>query len=93
MEKSTLEALQILQEECAEVIQIISKIQRFGLASCHPKEPNVSNHDNLIMEVGDIVALITILVEKDILSERELEVAAQNKMKKLKIWSNIFKDE
>jgi hypothetical protein len=31
MDPKTKEALDILQEECAEVIQAVSKISRFGL--------------------------------------------------------------
>lgn len=91
MNKSTLETLQILQEECAEVIQIISKIQRFGFDSCHPREPNVTNLDNLRMETGDIMALVSILIEKGIFTNEGLVAAAKNKMEKLEVWSNIFK--
>lgn len=34
--KKDWDALNILQEECAEIIQAISKIRRFGLHSVNP---------------------------------------------------------
>jgi NTP pyrophosphatase (non-canonical NTP hydrolase) len=95
MEKLTpsqTEIINILSEECAEVIQIISKIHRFGLHSCHPSEPAVSNLDNLHQEVGDILAMIALCVDFGLLEEHNLEIASKKKMEKLKKWSNIFKD-
>ena len=33
------EVLDILQEECAEVIQAVSKIRRFGISNLKPGKP------------------------------------------------------
>lgn len=67
IEPRTIEYLEILQEECAEVIQAISKIKRFGLDSYHPADPDkVSNFHHLIVELGDIQGMIRLLSETDL---------------------------
>jgi NTP pyrophosphatase (non-canonical NTP hydrolase) len=86
------EALGILQEECAEVIQEVSKIRRFGLDTLHYKS-GVKHSTMLEMEVGDVLALIDILVDQGVLDRAGLEVATENKKLKLQQWSNIFKGE
>ena len=43
------EVLNLLQEECAEVIQAISKVRRFG------KEANI---EDLCKEIGDMLYLV-----------------------------------
>ena len=85
------EALGILQEECAEVIVEVSKCRRFGLNSRHYKS-GLLHTEMLEIEVGDMLALVDILVEKGILNVDNLNKAKYNKIEKLKIWSNIFKD-
>lgn len=61
-----MELLGILQEECAEVIQIISKIRRFGIDSYNPTEdPNVTNMDLLNLEIADVQALVEMIKETD----------------------------
>lgn len=85
------EALGILQEECAEVIVEISKCRRFGLDSKNYKT-DLLHTEMLEIEVGDMLALVDILVEKGILNVDNLNKAKYNKIEKLKIWSNIFKD-
>ena len=87
------EVVNILSEECAEVIQIISKIQRFGLDSCHPNEPNVTNLDNLHSELGDLLAMVGICINIKLIEEEKLALAVDRKVEKLKKWSTIFKDE
>ena len=67
IEPRTIEYLEILQEECAEVIQAISKIKRFGLASYNPTDPNkVSNYHHLITELGDVQGMIKLLSQTDL---------------------------
>ena len=85
------EALGILQEECAEVIQEVSKIRRFGLDTLHYKT-GLTHSTMLEMEVGDVLALVDILVEQGILDRDGLEIATENKKEKLKQWSGIFKE-
>jgi hypothetical protein len=83
------EALDILQEECAEVIQEVSKCRRFGLDSLHYKT-NLKHSTMLEMEIGDVLALVDILVDRGILNADRLEEAARAKQEKLKQWSKIY---
>ncbi len=85
------EALGILQEECAEVIVEVSKCRRFGIDDIHLKS-GMTHNKMLEIEVGDMLALVDILVEQGVLSAQELEAARANKKEKLKQWSNIFKE-
>lgn len=56
------EALALLSEECNEVGQIIGKILRHGLHSCHPDNPGVTNATMLEKEIADVHAAIDILI-------------------------------
>lgn len=65
-----LELLGILQEECAEVIQIISKIRRFGIDSTYHE--GTSNHYLLNLEIADVLAVIKMLSDTtDTVIDRE----------------------
>ena len=83
--RDTKEVMAILQEECAEVIQAVSKINRFGMDSVWQ---GVSNHQALITEIGDVLAVISILVdETDInINSDDLQKAIDAKFEKLKIF-------
>lgn len=81
--------MDILQEECAEVIQAVSKIRRFGIDNVKPGKPK-TNREHLEEELGDLYAMIDILQELDIVSWAGIEKAAEAKREKLKTWSNIF---
>jgi NTP pyrophosphatase (non-canonical NTP hydrolase) len=89
MNKTTNEVMDILQEECAEVIQAVSKIRRFGIDNHKPGKPK-TNREHLEEELGDLYAMIDILQELDIVSWSGIEKAAEAKREKLKTWSNIF---
>jgi len=89
MDKTTNEVMDILQEECAEVIQAVSKIRRFGIDNVKPGKPK-TNREHLEEELGDLYAMIDILQELDIVSWTNIEKAAEAKREKLKTWSNIF---
>lgn len=84
----TQEALVILQEECAEVIQAVSKCYRFGLDNAH--KSGATQRANLEMEVGDMLALVDILVEQGVVDLNNLNAAKANKIEKLKIWSKLY---
>ena len=91
VEKVT-EILTIAQEECAEVIQVISKIHRFGIGNEHVgSQRGITNTEKLEEEVGDLLAMIDLLVDNGILRTEKLAEAKQRKIDKLHIWSNIFK--
>lgn len=85
----TEQTLNILQEECAEVIQAVSKCQRFGIDNTHIKS-GVSNRANLTEEVGDLLCMVDLLVNQGVLKREDLEKAAQAKLDKLRIWSTVL---
>jgi NTP pyrophosphatase (non-canonical NTP hydrolase) len=61
-----MELLGILQEECAEIIQIISKIRRFGINSFNPGDPDAgTNFELLNLETADALALVEMLKETE----------------------------
>ena len=84
----TNEILLITQEECAEITQAISKVFRFGWESCHPKT-GINNKEHLEEEIGDLLCMIDILVEKCIISDHKINIARECKRIKLKEWSRI----
>ena len=91
MHSKQKEALDILQEECAEVIVAVSKISRFGIDNHKPNKP-LTNRQHLAEELGDLQAMIEIMYELDIVYPSEVKQYAEAKREKLKKWSNIFAD-
>ena len=83
------EVMDILQEECAEVIQAVSKCRRFGLNNYKPGKPR-TNVECLEEEIGDLLAMVDILVENSVISLDSLQIAKQAKKEKLKVWSKIY---
>ena len=65
-EPTDQEILDILAEECAEVIHVISKIRRFGIDDKHPKT-GIPNHVKLNLEVDDLDTMIEWAQERGIL--------------------------
>lgn len=61
--EAELERLTILQEECAEVIQAVSKIIRFGWNSYHGE---ITNRAQLTLETGDLVSILNLMFKHDI---------------------------
>ena len=60
--QAELERLAILSEECGEVTQVISKIIRHGFNNHHPDRPMQTNKNELISEIGDLLAIIRFMV-------------------------------
>ena len=89
MNSKTEEILNIAQEECAEVIQAISKCRRFGIDETHLKAGK-SNREHLSEEVGDLLAMIQLMVDNGVVTVGDIEDAKQAKFAKLKIWSKIY---
>jgi NTP pyrophosphatase (non-canonical NTP hydrolase) len=89
MDEQTKEVMDILQEECAEVIQAVSKISRFGLDNHKPGKP-LTNREHLEVELGDVVAMVELLTQRNIVSAEAIETAKQAKFEKLKQWSKIY---
>ena len=82
------EILVITQEECAEVIQEISKIFRFGIDEQHRE--GMPHREKLETEVGDLLAMIDLMFEHKMIDVEKIQEAIQRKKDKLKIWSSIY---
>jgi len=74
------ELMTITMEECGEVIQACSKMQRF---------PGDQSAEMLKKELGDLYCMIEICIEKRLLTYTELMDGARAKRHKLKEWSNL----
>jgi len=88
--KKINEILDILQEECAEVIVAISKIRRFGIDNSYKEGGTQREH--LIQELGDVSLLIELLQAHHVLHPQQLKEAQDRKAQKLNKWSTIYKD-
>ena len=75
--------LVITMEECGELIQECSKNLRRG---------EFYDRDTFKNEVGDVYAMIELLVEWDVLSWDEIENRRDEKRKKLSKWSDLIGD-
>lgn len=82
------ELLTIVQEECAEVIQIISKCKRFGIDNVHLKSGDL-NRVRLTEEIGDLLAVLDIVVTDGVVNLKDIEAAKAAKLEKLRLWSSI----
>jgi len=84
------EILRITQEECAEVIQAISKIFRFGIDEVYQGQ---TNRQRLEAELGDLQCMISLLKETNLVNEFAVYKEEMNKRNRLIEWSDIFKEE
>ena len=91
MDKKMNEILNILTEECAEVIQAISKVQRFGIDNTNPFSKE-TNREHLEQEIGDLLTMIDLLYVKGMISNENVLEAQKRKIEKLKIWSKIYEE-
>lgn len=73
------EALVITMEEAAEVIQACSKELRFN-----------DNRETLSKEIGDLLCMINILIERDLVDQNWVTSNIALKKEKLKKWSHLF---
>ena len=87
MNSQNEETLRILQEECAEVVQAISKIFRFGLDGVYNDR---TNRQRLTEEIGDLLAMIDLLEQQEIVDNNLLIQFKQRKFNKLEAWSSII---
>lgn len=82
------EILVITQEECAEVIQEISKIFRFGIDELH--KDGMVHQEKLETEVGDLLCMISLMTQHGLVRSSMVTQAIENKQIKLKQWSKIY---
>jgi len=84
----TQEIMDILQEECGELIVALSKVRRFGLDNSH--KDCGTQREHLTQEAGDVMLMIYLLVEQGVFTTEDLQRARKLKEDKLKKWSNIY---
>jgi NTP pyrophosphatase (non-canonical NTP hydrolase) len=84
------EILVITQEECAEVIQEISKCFRFGIDNNH--KSGLLHRQVLEQEIGDLLCMLDLCIEHGIVSEMGVLEAKVKKVEKLRVYSKIFLD-
>lgn len=82
------EILVITQEECAEVIQEISKIFRFGINNQH--KDGMLHQEKLETEVGDLLCMINLMTQHGLIRPDQVNNAVENKQVKLTQWSKIY---
>ena len=87
----TQEILLILQEECAEVTQAVSKCFRFGIDNVKPGKP-LTNRHHLENELGDLLAMVDLLEQFGEIDRHNIEKAKHGKFEKLKQWSSIYEN-
>ena len=77
------EIMTILQEECAEVIQAISKVRRFGMSE---------NYASLVIELSDLQVMLDLMYEYGVVhcSYQQRQDNIFMKREKLKRFSKIF---
>ena len=73
--------LVVTMEECGELIQACSKALR---------KQDLFGQQNLKDEIGDVYAMINLLVEHDVVGWTDLEERVNYKKIKLKQWSDII---
>ena len=76
--------LQCLSEECAEVVLIASKYNRFGGDSFHPDDPlKRTNKSKLTQEIIDVMALIQAVGMNGMLDDKDPSEAEKGIHEKL----------
>lgn len=85
------EILVITQEECAEVIQEISKCFRFGIDNNH--KSGIPHRQVLEQEIGDLLCMLDLCLKHNIVTEVGILDAKIKKADKLRIYSKIFVDD
>ena len=83
------EIMSILQEESAEIVQAVSKIFRFGYESKHP-DKDQNNREHLAEEIGDMLAMVQLVIENKIVDWQAVEIAKDKKFEKLQRWSTVM---
>ncbi len=79
-----LQLMVITMEECGELVQACSKAIR---------KDNHRDNQLLKEEIGDVYAMIQLLVKFDIVSWDELDERVKVKNKKLSKWSELIDNE
>ena len=90
MDKKT-ESLVLLMEECSEVIQAATKILRWGPDGNNNGIIEKTNMEHLITEMGDVLALCSLVTIIWDINTEEIKDASVDKLERLKQYSGLFK--
>lgn len=82
-EPAEIERLGLLTEELGESNQIVGKILRHGIDSCHPVN-GISNKELLEKELGDVVAVMFLMIYNKDLDVDAIEAAMKDKLTKFR---------
>ena len=80
------EVLDILKEECGELIQAASKINRCGMDFV-PSDSDITAKQQFTSEVGDVLLLINEAFAAGLIDVEALRMRIQSKPEKLRIWT------
>lgn len=78
--------LVIFTEECAKIIQIVSKIQRFGIDDFNPGMPRITNRDRLLTEMAHVLVMIDVITDEYDLDEEQLFKEIEKESQKLEFY-------
>jgi hypothetical protein len=89
-----IEALDLLQEECAEVIQERSKLRRFGpeFRKRGGKDEHTV-HELFQREIWDVLIMIDFLEREGFIDTDYSEYFKSEKYEKLQNWTTLFEKE
>lgn len=79
------ELLDMLAEECAEVIVAVSKIKRHGFENFNPDDPEAgTNRDQLLSELIDVEAVKQMITARHMIEVHGQNAVVNASIKKLK---------
>lgn len=79
------ELLTILIEECAEVIQAATKMQRFGILGVY--DTGETNIRRLMVEIGDVFGVVSLLMDTHLVDPVSISIASREKI--IKVVNNM----
>jgi hypothetical protein len=83
--------LLILEEECIETAQRVSKALRFSVEEVQPGQ-KLTNAERLIYEFNDIVAMMEMLKDEGVIGEFHDPIAVIEKKKKVEKFLELSKE-
>lgn len=85
------ELLDILIEECSEVIQRVTKMKRFGVEEIQEGQTR-TNAERLSMEVGDLQKMIDLCLENGLMDQAFIDVGYAQKERQLAKYMQTTKE-
>lgn len=82
------ERVDLMIEECSEVIQILTKIKRFGFDSFNPNDPEkTSNRELLSREISDFMIVSSLMAVSDGIPLDNAESYISEKLERLSVYT------